>query len=133
MAIIGLVMSSCTVNECYINDPVKTPVRVTAYWRNSDHWTRNGKTSTGAKLKNMRTAAVDPKVFPYRSEMTLHSNPPLKLVAEDTGSAVKSRKASRKTGGQPIVDVFFEKKSQAEKFIKNNPAVMLVSLQNKYE
>lgn len=103
-------------------------VRITAYWRDSDKWTRKGKTANGSQAKHMVTAAVDPKIIPYGSKICLNTNPPLQLVAEDTGSAVKSRKASRKTGGQPVVDIYFNKKSQATSFIKNNPEIVIAQI-----
>lgn len=104
----------------------KMAVRITAYWKypREDRWTAKGLSSTGAKLKEKRTVAVDPKIIPYFSEFTIQSNPPLKVIAEDTGSAVVSRKASRQTGGQPVVDIFFNHKNDAKKFISNNPAVV---------
>jgi 3D (Asp-Asp-Asp) domain-containing protein len=105
-------------------------VRLTAYWRNSDHWTKRGLTSTGKPLKHMRTCAVDPKVFPYGSTLKLDTNPPLTLAANDTGGAVKSRLASRKAGRyEPIVDIFFESQSQAKRFIKDNEKIVTAFIQ----
>lgn len=96
-------------------------VRLTVYWKSEDGWTRKGKTSTGGPLQSYKTVAVDPKVFPYGSTIKL---PELGLVttAWDTGSAVKSRKASRKMGrNDPVIDLYIEKKSDAIRFIKENP------------
>ena len=96
-------------------------VRLTVYWKSEDGWTRKGKTSTGGPLQSYKTVAVDPKVFPYGSTIKF---PELGLVttAWDTGSAVKSRKASRKMGrNDPVIDLYIEKKDDAAKFIKDNP------------
>lgn len=102
-------------------------VRLTTYWRigsGTDKWTRAGKTSTGAPLVNKRTAAVDPKLISYGKEIIL-PDVNLKLIAHDTGGAVKSRTASRKTGrNEPVIDVFFDHKEDAIAFSNSMPLVV---------
>lgn len=62
----------------------------------------SGKTSTGVPPVKGTTVAVDPRIIPYGSKIriTLPNGEVLYRVAQDTGSAVKS-----KNGGK-IVDVY---------------------------
>ena len=93
--------------------------RVTVYWASggggSDHWTRRHICSTGARLRAGH-CAVDPRRIPYGSKVTL---PDATLLAVDTGSAVRSRKAARRSGRTAlernalVVDRFFETKQHA--------------------
>src|SRR5450755_4014539 len=72
--------------------------RVTVYWASggsgSDSWTRNHIASSGARLRAGH-CAVDPRRIPYGSRVILPDGP---LLAVDTGSAVVSRKAARRSG-----------------------------------
>lgn len=93
--------------------------RLTAYWPGQDKWTTRGQTSTGAKLEHKKTAAVDPRVIPYGTKIKIPSNG-LSLIAADTGSAVKSRRASRRNGrNEPVIDIFFKSKYEAKKFLNS--------------
>lgn len=106
--------------------------RVTVYWASggggSDRWTRRHICSTGARLQAGH-CAVDPRRIPYGSKVTL---PDGTLLAVDTGSAVVSRKAARRSGrtalerGALVVDRFFETKQQALNWARRNPYFMLV-------
>ena len=106
--------------------------RVTVYWASggggSDRWTRRHVCSTGARLRAGH-CAVDPRRIPYGSKVTL---PDATLVAVDTGSAVVSRKAARRSGRTPqersalVVDRFFETKQQALSWARRNPYFMFV-------
>ena len=106
--------------------------RITVYWasggRGSDHWTRQHRCATGARLRPGH-CAVDPRRIPYGSVVTL---PDATLVAVDTGSAVVSRKAARRAGRTAlernalVVDRFFETKAQALRWANQNPYFMLV-------
>jgi hypothetical protein len=106
--------------------------RVTVYWasggRGSDHWTRQHRCATGARLRAGH-CAVDPRRIPYGSTVTL---PDATLLAVDTGSAVVSRKAARRAGrtvverSALVVDRFFETKGQALRWANLNPYFMLV-------
>src|SRR5688572_20796086 len=106
--------------------------RVTVYWASggggSDHWTRRHVTSTGARLRTGH-CAVDPRRIPYGSKVTL---PDATLLAVDTGSAVRSRKAARRSGRTAlernalVIDRFFETKQQALGWARRNPYFMLV-------
>lgn len=99
----------------------ETTVRLTVYWKSEDGWTRKGFTSTGGPLISYKTVAVDPKVFPYGSKIKL-PDLGLETIAWDTGSAVKSRKASRKMGrNDPVIDLYIENKKEALQFVKKNP------------
>jgi hypothetical protein len=92
--------------------------RVTVYWasggRGSDRWSRQHICSTGMRLRAGH-CAVDPRRIPYGSRVTLPDGP---LLAVDTGSAVISRKAARRSGrtrlerNALVIDRFFETKSR---------------------
>jgi 3D (Asp-Asp-Asp) domain-containing protein len=106
--------------------------RVTVYWasggRGSDRWTRRHVCSTGVRLAAGH-CAVDPRRIPYGSRVTL---PDATLVAVDTGSAVVSRKAARRSGRTTleknalVIDRFFETKQQALTWARRNPYFMPV-------
>jgi 3D (Asp-Asp-Asp) domain-containing protein len=107
--------------------------RVTVYWARggagSDRYTRQHKTSTGMRLRDGH-CAVDPKKIPYGSQVVFPDR--TTLLAVDTGTAVKNRKAARKAGrtvnerSALVVDRFFETKGQALAWARRNPAFMPV-------
>lgn len=111
----------------------KIMARLTTYSVNEkrgDKWTRKKQSSTGIRLKENFSAAVDPRIIPYYSKVLIPELD-LELFAHDTGSAVKSRLASRKTGrNEPIIDIFFNKEIDAKKFRLNNPAIVEVLIVN---
>lgn len=106
--------------------------RVTVYWASggggSDRWSRRHICSTGARLRAGH-CAVDPRRIPYGSKVTLPDGP---LLAVDTGSAVVSRKAARRSGRTAlersalVIDRFFETKLQALSWANRNPYFMVV-------
>jgi len=99
-----------------------TIARVTYYWGHN-------KTSTGIKPLKNKTIAVDPKIIKYGSNVFI---PKINktFVASDTGSAVKSRLASRKLGKTNIVvDIYCETKKEALTYIKKYPMFMEVRVQ----
>lgn len=108
--------------------------RVTVYWASgghgSDRWTRQHICSTGARLQAGH-CAVDPRRIPYGSRVTM---PDGTLLAVDTGSAVRSRKAARLLGRTPternalVIDRFFETKQQALSWAQRNPYFMFVRI-----
>jgi 3D (Asp-Asp-Asp) domain-containing protein len=108
--------------------------RVTVYWAKggsgSDRWTRQHICSTGARLR-VGHCAVDPRRIPYGSRVTL---PDGALLAVDTGSAVRSRKAARLSGRTTVernalvIDRFFETKQQALSWAGRNPYFMFVRI-----
>src|SRR6478672_4170333 len=108
--------------------------RVTVYWAGggggSDRWTRRHVCSTGARLREGH-CAVDPRRIPYGSRITM---PDGTLLAVDTGSAVRSRKAARLLGRTAternalVIDRFFETKQQALSWAQRNPYFMFVRI-----
>lgn len=108
--------------------------RITVYWASggggSDRWTRQHQSAIGARLRAGH-CAVDPRRIPYGSKVTLPDGP---LLAVDTGSAVVSRKAARRSGRTPlersalVIDRFFETKRQALNWASRNPSFMLVQV-----
>ena len=109
--------------------------RVTVYWASggsgSDSWTRKHVAASGAHLRAGH-CAVDPRRIPYGSRVIL---PDGELVAVDTGSAVRSRRAARLCGrsssekGAIVIDRFFETKGQALSWANRNPQFMTVRVQ----
>ena len=101
--------------------------RITVYSRDEKHgdrYTRKGIAATGKRLVNKKSCAVDPSLIPYGSKVVI---PQLHMVldAVDTGSAVKNKTASKKTGRhEPVVDVFFDKNNESNKFVEANPKIV---------
>ena len=95
--------------------------RVTYYW---DGY----KTATGAKPTVNKTIAVDPKIIPYKSKVFIPKMGKT-FLAQDTGSAVKSRKASRKLGKRNIVvDIYCKSKKEALTYIRKYPMFMEIKV-----
>lgn len=121
-----LTCSSCTSlsEQSYhsIKKHKSIEVCVTCYHANSDRWTRKGLTSSGLGLSSWKTCAVDPNVFPYGTKIFIPELN-LTLVATDTGTDVKSKKASRLRGkpSAPVIDIYIASKSEFNKFKTNGP------------
>lgn len=106
-------------------------VRVTYY--NPQDCKYGSKTSTGVKAVSGMTVAVDPRVIPYGTKIDI---PGLRryftntrFIAQDTGSAVKSRKAAKAHGRNvPVVDVYCATRYQAKFLAKNTPMFMKVRI-----
>ncbi len=95
--------------------------RVTYYWGCTN-------TSTGNRPVSGKTIAVDPKVIPYGSKISIPQMGKT-FIAHDTGSAVKSRLASRKHGRNNIVvDIFCYSEAQARQYIKKYPMFMPIKI-----
>ena len=90
-------------------DVKKIKVRITGYWPGEDEWSSRYQSSTGTRLRAGRHCAVDPDIIPLWSKIRI-LNGKREWVAVDTGTAVKSKKASR--GKLPIVDVFAASEAQ---------------------
>jgi 3D (Asp-Asp-Asp) domain-containing protein len=109
--------------------------RVTVYWarggRGSDRYTRQHKSATGERLQQGH-CAVDPHKIPYGSKVVLPDGTTLSAV--DTGTAVKNRKAARKSGhtvnerSAIVIDKFFETKHQALVWANSNPPFVNVKV-----
>ena len=109
--------------------------RVTVYWahggRGADRYTRQHKSATGLRL-HQGHCAVDPKKIPYGSRVVLPDGTALSAV--DTGSAVRNRKAARKSGrtsperNAVVIDKFFETKRQALAWANSNPPFVSVKV-----
>ena len=107
--------------------------RVTVYWAQggsgSDRDTRHHKCATGMRLQTGH-CAVDPQKIPYGSRVLFPDG--TALAAVDTGTAVKNRKAARKSGhtvyeqNALVIDRFFETKHQALSWASRNPPFMTV-------
>src|SRR6266404_5995605 len=109
--------------------------RVTVYWaqggHGADQYTRQHKSATGTRLRQGH-CAVDPKKIPYGSRVVLPDGSALSAV--DTGSAVRNRKAARRSGrtnyarNAIVIDKFFETKRQALTWANSNPPFVSVKV-----
>jgi 3D (Asp-Asp-Asp) domain-containing protein len=106
---------------------------ITCYWRygrDTDKWTRQGQSSTGVKLA-MGVVAVDPKIIPYGSLVTIEGVPGIYLAA-DCGSHVTKRVAAKRTArsaaerGAIVVDVFFPTERAGRAFDSRLPKFVTV-------
>jgi 3D (Asp-Asp-Asp) domain-containing protein len=98
--------------------------RVTSYW--ADEGSKYA--STGRRLRPGH-CAVDPKRIPYGSKVVF---PDAVCTAVDTGAAVISRKAARRSGRTTsqlkaiVVDLFFETKREADRWSNAHPEFMML-------
>jgi 3D (Asp-Asp-Asp) domain-containing protein len=109
--------------------------RVTVYWarggHGSDRYTRQHKSATGLRLQQGH-CAVDPRRIPYGSKVVLPDGTALSAV--DTGTAVRNRKAARRSARTAdernaiVVDKFFETKRQALTWANSNPPFVNVKV-----
>lgn len=109
--------------------------RVTVYWarggRGADRYSRQHKSATGQRLQQGH-CAVDPRRIPYGSKVMLPDGTTLHAV--DTGTAVRNRKAARKSGRNVnernaiVIDKFFETKRQALIWANANPPFVSVKV-----
>lgn len=112
-----------------INTPVRGRglARLTVYWAGgsgTDYWSKRHQSATGVPLRRGH-CAVDPSRIGYGSKVKIKGVGT--FLAVDTGSAVVARAAAKKLGKTKaqkqalVVDLFFEKKSQALAFAKRCP------------
>lgn len=126
VALITLLFLSCanaSQEVKNVQQNKKQQVRVTYYWP-GDSGQVSSKTSTGERARHLQTCAVDPKVFKYGSEIHI---PELNktLKANDTGTAVRSRKAARSQGKNvPVIDIFVSNRYEAKRLIETKPMFM---------
>jgi 3D (Asp-Asp-Asp) domain-containing protein len=99
-------------------------VTLTTYWaigNGSDYWTRKHTSSTGQPLVAGVSVAADPRVIPYGSIIDIKGVG--RRVVKDTGSHVVKRVASLRRGvSYPVIDLFFERREDALRFARSNPA-----------
>lgn len=122
---------SCSVAKPLPKNPTLSDeivARVTYYWP-GDSGQSGRKTSTGNIAKGGKTIAVDPRIIPYGSKVHIPTMQKI-FVAHDTGTAVRSRKASKKVGKNNIVvDVFCENKYEAYRRMKQYPMFMKIKIE----
>jgi len=105
--------------------------RITAYWAGEgDYYTGRCLSATGIRLHGGH-CAVDPRIIPYGSVVEIPGVG--QFLAVDTGSAVISRTAAREAGHTKeersalVIDVFFEHRSQGEKFASTGTRFIPIS------
>jgi 3D (Asp-Asp-Asp) domain-containing protein len=92
--------------------------RVTVYFPGEDSWTSRRQSASGIRLTSGH-AAVNPAEISYGSRIIIAGWGT--FTAVDTGTAVKSRKAS---GGKlPVIDIFCSSKQEAERLCKSRPMI----------
>lgn len=119
MALVLLVQAQAANILVEPKPPKVLKVRLTAYWLGQDDWTDSLKSSSGRRLVSGVSCAVDPKIIPYGSKVTIKKTGRT-FVAVDTGTAVKNRKAEwwkPKKLRKPVVDLFFKNEKDARKFL----------------
>ena len=121
-------------------DSKKMLARVTVYWAKgggTDSWSAKKQSATGVKLSGGEHAAVDPKVIPYGSSVKIknpESGETRIVKAVDTGGDVKNRKAAVALGKTetekkaPVIDLFFENRSEALAYASRNPHFQWVDI-----
>jgi hypothetical protein len=103
--------------------------RITGYWGRGQGASAK-YASTGERLRAGH-CAVDPKRIPYGSKVLF---PDGACTAVDTGPAVVSREAARRSGRTPnqrnalVVDKFFETKAEAVAWTNAHPAFMTLPI-----
>lgn len=118
--LVSLLFIGCAAPE---GDKIK--MRCTFYAAKEDRrWGNKIAISSSRRAIKGITAAIDPKVIPYNSIVSI---PALSgkidkdsfFRLEDTGSAVKSRKASG--GKEPIIDIYVNSIKEVRYFAANTP------------
>lgn len=122
-AILSLLLTSCAAvsEKSVVIEPRRQLVRLTVYSNTADKWTAQGKSSTGKKLISYKTAAADPRDFPYGSQIKIVG---MNIVAtiNDTGGALKRRTAARKMGKNvPVIDLYIASNREKNAFLKRAP------------
>lgn len=132
-----LLVLACLLPACSSITPIegkKIKARVTAYSASEDkRWRNKISTSTTKRAQEGETAAVNPKDIPYFSKIII---PSLRGVlgldgifkAEDTGSALKTRKASG--GKTPVIDIYLASRAKMNLFAKIVPEYLDVYIEN---
>ncbi len=132
--VLVLLLGSIGAAQAYYRDN-SLFARVTVYWahggRGADRYSRQHKSATGTPLQQGH-CAVDPRKIPYGSKVVMPDGSTLNAV--DTGSAVRNRKAARKSGrtinekNAIVIDKFFETKRQALMWANSNPPFVSVKV-----
>jgi len=104
----------------------KMNARITYYWPGNGGQV-GYQTATGKRAICGKTAAVDPRLIPYFSSIFIPKMGKT-VIALDTGSAVKSKKASG--GKAPVIDIFVSSRAEAMRMIKKYPMYMEVIVKN---
>jgi len=109
--------------------------RVTVYWaqggHGADQYTCQHKSATGTRLRQAIVPSIQRKI-PYGSRVLLPDGTTLSAV--DTGTAVRNRKAARRSGrtnyerNAVVIDKFFETKRQALAWANSNPPFVSVKV-----
>lgn len=97
--------------------PKKIKVRVTFYSGQDDQWGSRVAWSKIERAKKGRTIAADPNIFPYGTWIEVPGFG--KLRVEDTGTDVKSKKASN--GEYPVIDIYVENEEEVLRLAACSP------------
>ncbi len=104
--------------------PKKVRVRLTFYSGKDDQWGSRVAWQEVDEAKRGRTVAADPTVFPYGTWIDIPGFG--KHRVEDTGSAVKTRKASG--GKDPVIDIYVAEESEVKRLASSTPEYVEITL-----
>jgi 3D (Asp-Asp-Asp) domain-containing protein len=102
----------------------KVRVRLTFYSGKDDQWGDRVAWKDKLLAKRGRTAAADPLIFPYGTWINIPGFG--KHRVEDTGSAVKSRKASY--GKDPVIDLYVGDEKEVMRLAAITPEYVEITL-----
>ena len=104
--------------------PEKVPVRLTFYSGKDDQWGSRVAWDKVKRAERGRTVAADPALFPYGTWIHIPGFGDHRV--EDTGTAVKSRKAS--AGKDPVIDIYVGEESEVLRLTNSVPEYVEITL-----
>lgn len=105
-------------------EPRKMRIRLTFYSGKDDRWGSRVAWNKAGYAKRGRTVAADPTIFPYGTWIAVPGFGRLRV--EDTGSAVKTKKASG--GNEPVIDVYVGDAGEVIRIAKAAPHYVEITL-----
>lgn len=102
----------------------KVRVRLTFYSGKDDQWGSRVAWREVLQAKLGRTVAADPTLFPYGTWIHIPGFGVHRV--EDTGTAVKSRKAS--AGKDPVIDIYVGEESEVNRLANSTPEYVEITL-----
>lgn len=99
-------------------------VRLTFYSGKDDRWGSRVAWDQAGRARRGRTVAADPTILPYGTWIAVPGFG--KLRVEDTGSAVKTKKASG--GREPVIDVYVGDAMEVARIARATPHYVEITL-----
>lgn len=122
-------ISTVSAREAHAAQPIqalpeKVRVRLTFYSGKDDQWGSRVAWGKVERAKRGRTVAADPALFPYGTWIHIPGFGDHRV--EDTGTAVKSRKAS--AGKDPVIDIYVGEESEVIRLTNSVPEYVEITL-----